>query len=95
MKLLVKIKNRSSNLLLIILAAAVVVVLNIAASFVFKRFDLTQDNIYTLALVSKKTSASFSDNVIIIAYFSKNLPASFLNLKQEIQDKLKEKLNQQ
>src|SRR3989339_853161 len=74
----------------IILFIGIIAVLNFFAYQIFYRWDLTQNKIYSISKVSKKTVGELDDIVNIKAYFSDNLPGQVLNLKQEVADILDE-----
>src|SRR3989339_632881 len=73
-----------------ILIIGIFVVVNFLSYQIFYRFDLTQNKIYSISSVSKKTVGELDDVVNIKAYFSNNLPSQFLALRQEVADILDE-----
>jgi ABC-type uncharacterized transport system involved in gliding motility auxiliary subunit len=68
----------------------VIVLLNIAAQSVFFRWDLTEDNMYSLSPVSKETVASLAEPLTIKAFFSQELPPPYNTYKQYLRDLLRE-----
>lgn len=77
---------------LLILVAAVVLI-NVIGSFIYKRFDVTEDKRFslsdgTIAFLSEKNN--FPDRVSIKIYLSGKLPAEVQRFKNAIEDKLKE-----
>ncbi|MBI2459166.1 MAG: GldG family protein [Parcubacteria group bacterium] len=84
-------KINTSNLsLTIIIVIGIIAVLNFFSYNIFYRFDLTQNKDYSLAKASKEAAAGLKDIVTVKAYFSADLPAQFLNLRQEVGDILDE-----
>lgn len=77
----------------ILIMIGILVVINFLSYQIFIRFDLTANKDYSISKVSKKTARNLDDIVNIKAYFSKNLPAKFLNLTQEVKDILDEYAN--
>lgn len=70
-----------------------VVLINIIASYVYKRFDMTADQRYSLAPTTVKyleDKNNFSNRLSIKIYLAGNLPAELEHFKQTIEDKLKE-----
>jgi len=64
----------------------IVVVINVISKRIFTRVDLTKNKSYTLSNISKDIVKNLSDNLVIKAYFSDNLPAPYNNLRRNIQD---------
>ena len=93
-----KIKNlkflkKGDKYLTVIFVIGLLVVINIISAQIFFRGDLTAAGDYSISKVSKKTAGNLDDIVRINAYFSKNLPAQYLTLEQEVQDILAEYVN--
>ena len=57
--------------------------LNIANQAVYKRFDLTQDQRYTLSETTKKTLATIDKRVFITVYLEGDFPSEFKRLQVE------------
>lgn len=77
---------------LMILVAAVVL-LNIIGSYLYARFDVTEDKRYSLAdgtIEYLSNTKNFADRVSIKIYLSGNLPAEVQRFKNALEDKLKE-----
>jgi len=77
---------------LMILIASVVLV-NIIGSYIYARFDVTEDERYSLAdgtIEYLSDTKNFADRVSIKIYLSGNLPAEVQRFKNAIEDKLKE-----
>jgi len=72
---------------------AAIVLINIISSFVSKRWDVTEDQRYSLSegtidyLSNKK---SFKNRISIRIYFDGNLPSELKHFRNSIEDKLKE-----
>lgn len=77
----------------IAIIVGIILVLNFLSYQIFTRIDLTQGKIYSISDVSKKTAKDLKDIVNVKAYFSENLPAQFINVKQEVKDILAEYQN--
>ncbi|WP_375324260.1 gliding motility-associated ABC transporter substrate-binding protein GldG [Flagellimonas sp. GZD32] len=70
-------------LLSIIKALFVVVLLNVVASFLYTRFDLTEDKRYTLSDPVIEVAQKFDGPVIVDVLLEGNIPAEFAKLKTE------------
>ncbi len=70
-------------LLSIIKALVVVVLLNVVASFLYTRFDLTEDKRYTLSEPAIEVAQKFDGPVIVDVLLEGNIPAEFAKLKTE------------
>jgi ABC-type uncharacterized transport system involved in gliding motility auxiliary subunit len=73
-----------------VLYLVVVVLLNVAATSLFFRIDLTRNKIYTLSDASKDAVATLQEPLTIKAFFSKNMPAPYNNIEQQVRDLLEE-----
>jgi len=78
------------RVLRLLLYLAVVVLLNVAATSLFFRFDLTRNKIYTLSDASKNAVATLQEPLTIKVFFSKNLPAPYNSIEQQVRDLLEE-----
>ncbi|RIV46005.1 gliding motility-associated ABC transporter substrate-binding protein GldG [Flagellimonas pelagia] len=67
----------------ILKAVVALIVLNILASFVYTRFDLTEDQRYTLSQPAVEVAQKFDSPVIIDILLDGNIPAEFSKLKAE------------
>lgn len=91
-----KIKERvmksfqSENYAKFLVYAAVVVLVNIAAGTLFFRWDLTENNIYSLSDASKKAVKNLSDPLTINVFFTENLPAPHNATQRYLRDILEE-----
>ena len=66
------------------------ILLNITARDIFKRFDLTDNKMYSLSSSSKSVMEKIDDIFTIKVYFSSDLPAQYSNNKRYLQDILEE-----
>ncbi|TKD66281.1 gliding motility-associated ABC transporter substrate-binding protein GldG [Flavobacterium sp. ASW18X] len=66
-----------------ILGLAAVVAINVLASYVYHRFDLTEDKRYTLSEAALQTVANFKSPIVVDVLLEGNLPAEFSRLKTE------------
>ncbi len=85
-KILVKL-NKSITIILVI---AILGVINFISYQIFYRLDITETNDFSISKASKDTAGNLDDVVSIKAYFSENLPAQFIALRQEVADILAE-----
>ena len=83
-------KKNVDTALRIVLYLAVVVLLNVAANSLFFRVDLTRNQIYTLSDASKNAVATLQEPLTIKAFFSRNMPAPYNNIEQQVRDLLDE-----
>jgi gliding-associated putative ABC transporter substrate-binding component GldG len=74
----------------IILVIAILAVVNFLSYQIFARWDITENNIYSLSEASKKTAQNLDDIVNVKVYFSKDLPARYINTRQRVSDILDE-----
>jgi ABC-type uncharacterized transport system involved in gliding motility auxiliary subunit len=83
-------KNNLDRIVRTTLYLVVVVLLNVAGTTLFFRFDLTRNRIYTLSDASKNAVATLQEPLAIKVFFSKNLPAPYNSIEQQIRDLLEE-----
>ncbi len=74
----------------VILLIGILIVVNFFSYNIFYRLDLTENKIYSISEVTKKTVGELDDIVNINAYFSNNLPSQLLSLRREVEDILDE-----
>jgi gliding-associated putative ABC transporter substrate-binding component GldG len=89
----IKFKKQYNLSTQIIIVVAIVAVLNFLSYQLFARLDLTQGKIYSISSVSKEAVRNLDDVVNIKVYFSANLPAQYLSVRQEVKDILAEYQN--
>jgi gliding-associated putative ABC transporter substrate-binding component GldG len=67
-----------------------VVLLNIIGSKIYKRFDLTEDNRYTLSKATEKIVENVKDITVVTVYLKGDFPAEFKRLQTETKLHLEE-----
>lgn len=75
------------------IVSAVIILVNVIASYVDYRFDVTQDKRYSLSEGTKNFLSDeklFSDRLIIKIYLDGKLPAELMRFRNDIENKLKE-----
>lgn len=72
------------------LGVLLVFLVNLLFSFVYVRFDLTEDKRYTLSEATEQVTSNFESPVIIDVLLAGDLPAEFQKLKNETQQHLEE-----
>lgn len=86
-----KTKKKTDLSVTIILVLGIFLSINFISYLIhFFRLDLTENKIYSISDVSKKTVENLNDVVTVNAYFSENLPSQMISLRQEIEDFLDE-----
>lgn len=91
--MLKKTKQKFNFSVTVAIVIGIIIVINFFSYQIFHRFDLTQNKEFSISKVSKKTVGELKDIVLIKAYFSKNLPSQYLNVRQEVGDILDEYQN--
>jgi len=81
---------KQKNLTQLGIIAAVLIVLNFAGSYVFKRFDLTDDKRYTLSDASVNIIEQVNEPLYIDIFLGGDLPPEFKRLQNEIRQILEE-----
>lgn len=66
----------------------ILVVINLIGLNVFFRWDLTEDNVYSLSDASIELVEGLEDPVTITAYFTEDLPAQYASNRRFLKDKL-------
>ncbi|MEO1485850.1 MAG: gliding motility-associated ABC transporter substrate-binding protein GldG [Bacteroidota bacterium] len=74
---------KQNALLKALVALAVCIVLNVLAGFVYSRFDLTEDQRYTLSEPAREITQAFEGPVVVDILLDGTLPAEFQKLKTE------------
>ena len=82
--------NRRSDLVQLITGLLIIVLVNIIASFLFTRFDLTAEKRYTIAPATKKILQSLDDVVFFRVFLNGDLPPGFQRLSNETKEMLDE-----
>jgi gliding-associated putative ABC transporter substrate-binding component GldG len=83
-------KLRAESAVFLVLLAFILVVLNLLSVRFFTRFDLTEDNLYTLSDASIALVEDLEDKLVVKAYFTENLPGRFASLERHVRDLLEE-----
>lgn len=86
----IKKKYFANSAVAILAVIGIVALLNILAVEIFHRFDITADKEYSLSSASKNTLKDLSEKVTVNVYFSEKLPPEYLNVRQKVDDMLKE-----
>ncbi len=87
------IKSRNAkkqSIIRLLLLAGILILVNILAQFAFKRFDMTQENRYSLSESSKELAGQLEDIVYFKIYLEGDLPPGFLKLKNSLKEMLDE-----
>ena len=82
--------QRYAKYIKLLLYILVVVLVNLAGLTVFKRIDLTQNQVYSLSDISKKVVATLSEPMTVKVFFTKDLPPPHNNTEQYVRDLLNE-----
>ncbi len=85
---MILIKNNKVKTLLIVVA--ILLVINVLSNLVFYRFDLTQDNRYTLSKTSLNIIAKVQEPLYIDVFLEGNFPPDFKKLQSETKQLLDE-----
>jgi len=78
------------NIIQLSLAIVIIVLVNIIASFIYTRFDLTAEKRYTLSPATKQILKRLNDIVFFKAYLEGDLPPGFRRLSNETKEMLNE-----
>lgn len=82
-----KINSLNKSLLINII---IIVVINVLATFLFFRLDLTEEKKYSLNNASKETLDKIEDVIYVKVYLNGNLPAGFVRLRNSCKETLDE-----
>ena len=86
-----ELKNLKKNQLISFgIILIVIIAVNIIASFVYTRFDLTSEKRYTLSDTSKEILKNLDDYVYFRVYLEGDFPAGFKKLRKETKEMLDE-----
>jgi ABC-2 type transport system permease protein len=81
---------KQNSILQLLLGAMVIVLLNVIASFVFTRFDLTSEKRFTLSPATKNMLKNLNDVVYVKVYLEGDFPAGFKRLRNSTRETLDE-----
>ncbi len=73
-----------------VIIIAILAMLNVAGSFVFKRFDLTEEKRYSISEPTKEFLQNLDDVVTVRVYLTGNLPSGMKELEKSIESTLNE-----
>ena len=82
--------KKTQNVIQFIIGLAILLLLNFVGSFVFQRFDLTEENRYSLTDATKEDLTELNDIVTIKVYLGGELPADFERLQDATREMLDE-----
>jgi gliding-associated putative ABC transporter substrate-binding component GldG len=77
---------KKDTLIKLAIVIGIIIAVNIIASRIFTRVDLTKNKSYTLSPISKEIVGNIQDQIVIKAFFSDNLPAPYNTLRRNVQD---------
>jgi len=83
-------QNRQETVIQVLLIIGIFGCINYLADKIFLRFDLTENNRYTLSDASRDIAAGISDPVTVTAYFSGDLPPQLAIAEDEFRNFLDE-----
>ena len=81
---------KKSNVTSLVLGIAIVVLVNVIATYLYTRVDLTAEKRYSLAPATKKLLKKLDDIVFFKVYLSGDLPPGFQRLSNETREMLDE-----
>src|SRR5689334_15974850 len=81
---------KQNSILQLTLGTVVIVLLNVIASFVFTRFDLTSEKRFTLSPATKNMLKNLNDVVYVKVYLEGDFPAGFKRLRNSTRETLDE-----
>ena len=73
--------------------AAIIIFFNMIASNISARFDMTENNVYTMSDVTKNILENIDEPVMVKIYYSEKFPKQLLTVKQYVLDLLQEYKN--
>jgi len=74
----------------LIIYIVVVILVNLAATTLFVRFDMTGDKLYSISAASRQAVASLFEPLTIKVFFTQKLPSPYNNTEQYLRDLLEE-----
>ncbi|MGM0452326.1 MAG: Gldg family protein [Thermodesulfobacteriota bacterium] len=83
-------KKFLENYFKFIVYVVVIILVNLVGLTLFARFDLTENNIYSLSPASQNAVSTLSEPLTINVFFTENLPAPHNNTKRYLRDILEE-----
>jgi ABC-2 type transport system permease protein len=85
-----KVHKKRRDFINLILVFTIIGLLNFISSFVFKRFDLTEEKRYTLSPLTKDMLSHLDDVVYFKVYLEGTFPADYVHLRNETREMLNE-----
>jgi len=85
-----KITSKANFYTTLLIVAGIIMVVNIIFSFFSFKIDLTKNKIFSTSPVTKKILKNLDDVITVKAYFTKNLPGYFVDVREGAKDILKE-----
>lgn len=82
--------QKKNNIIQLVLAMMIIILVNVIGTYVFARFDLTEDNRYSLSDATKEMLDDVDDVVFFKVYLEGEFPAGFKRLKRETREMLNE-----
>jgi ABC-2 type transport system permease protein len=79
-----------SNIITLLIVLVTILVINVIGSTIYKRFDLTQDQRYTLSEAALKTVDGIDSPLLIDVFLEGNFPSDFRRLQTETKQLLEE-----
>jgi gliding-associated putative ABC transporter substrate-binding component GldG len=83
-------KTNNSPYLNMAIFVGILILINLISLNLFHRFDFSKGKVFTLSQSSKKAVGSLKDNLVVKAYFSKNLPNKYADNSRYVKDILSE-----
>lgn len=83
-------KGRHKHTVGFVVLCTALLLLNVAGSYVYKRFDLTQDKRYTLSDAAKETVAMADSPILVDVFLKGSFPPEFRRLQLETEQLLEE-----
>ena len=84
------VKNRNSLAIYLLILIGALLLLNLISRNWYKRFDLTDNKMYSLSSSSENIVDKIDDLLTMKVYFSNDLPGELSNTKRYLQDLLEE-----
>ncbi len=84
------VKKRSGDYIKFFAYLVVVVLINMAATTLFFRWDLTKNKVFSISEASQHVVSTLCEPLTIDVFFTSNLPAPYNNVEQYLRDLLKE-----
>lgn len=85
-----KTKIRTESAVFLLTLIGILVLVNLLATKIVLRGDLTRDKVYTLSPASTRLVETLDDKLVVKAYFTDNLPGRYATLERQVRDMLEE-----